>query len=56
MKSLLDYDYFKEVFESCETIPKNKEEYIKRLYGFWLAGYHNKENEVINKFINFIKK
>jgi len=52
----IEYEQFLNVFESCEKLPKTKDEYLKKLYQFYCYGRKKQTDEfkqnINNMFFN----
>ena len=51
---MINYEVFKNVFLKKETLPKNKEEFLKKIYKYYMIGRDNREEEITRTVnINF---
>lgn len=49
-------EQFIKTFDSCEIMPKNKKEFMARLYYWWKMGKQNRESEIQRNLENKIKE
>ena len=53
---MITLEQFERVFGACEKLPKNKKDFIEKLYFFYKAGREAREKEIINSISILIKK
>jgi hypothetical protein len=49
-----NYQDFLRVFKDCETMPKNKEDLMIKLFTFYNAGVRNESERIANKLRQLI--
>lgn len=50
------FEEFKSIFENTETMPKNKEEFMMKLYQWYSIGRKNKTEQMLNNFIKLVER